>query len=99
MKKEMRRKFRVLLFMMSLAISGILSWMAVAEDVPTEVLRMTKEEVKEMLDNSTVIIIDVRTDKAWEMSELKIKRAVREDPRNVNSWMDKYPKDKTLVFY
>ncbi len=46
-----------------------------------------------------VIIIDVRTDFAWQTSELKIMGAVREDPNNVNSWISKYPKDKTLVFY
>ena len=46
-----------------------------------------------------VIIIDVRTNFAWETSELKIMGAVREDPNNVNSWISKYPKDKTLVFY
>jgi hypothetical protein len=30
---------------------------------------------------------------------LKIKGAVREDPKQVSSWIDKYPKDKLLVLY
>ncbi len=91
----MRRKPTVLAITLSLAIVVTFSWMAMAEEVP----RITKEEVEEMLDNPGTTIIDVRTDKAWDGSELKIKGAVREDPRDVNSWMDKYPKDKTLVFY
>ena len=91
----MRRKLAALVLTLGSAIVVTFSWMAAAEEVP----RITKEEVKEMLDHSNVIIIDVRTDKAWDMSELKIKGAVREDPWNVNSWMNKYPRDKTLVFY
>jgi rhodanese-related sulfurtransferase len=30
---------------------------------------------------------------------VKIKGAVREDLEKVDTWMNKYPKDKTLVFY
>jgi hypothetical protein len=61
--------------------------------------RMTKEELKSMLDHPDVIIIDVRLDGAWNKSRWKIKGAVREDPEKVNAWAYKYPKDKTLVFY
>ena len=35
----------------------------------------------------------------WAPSNTKIKGAIREDPPKVSSWMEKYPKDKTLVFY
>jgi len=35
----------------------------------------------------------------WTGSDLKIRGAVREDPLAVDSWANKYPKDKTLVFY
>ena len=64
-----------------------------------EVSKMTKEELKGMLSNPDVTIIDVRTSRGWDDSTLKIKGAVREDPGDVNSWMDKYQKQKTLVFY
>ena len=61
--------------------------------------RMTKEELKAMLDSPNLILIDVRTQRDWKESDLKIKGAVREDPGAVESWVNKYPKDKTLVFY
>ena len=73
------------------AISGIFIFTAFAQ----EVLRITKEQVLGMLDHSDVIIIDVQS----SGGELKIKGAVREDPKNVSSWIDKYPKDKLLVLY
>ena len=92
MKRKLKAPFAVIL---SLAIVVTFSRMAMAEEVP----RISKEEVKEMLGRSDTIIIDVRTGKSWDGTELKIKGAVREDPAKVNSWMDKYPKDKTLVFY
>ncbi|MBW2148869.1 MAG: hypothetical protein JRG73_19165 [Deltaproteobacteria bacterium] len=68
---------------------------AAAELVP----RMTKEELKKLLGNSDIILMDVRTGKSWKDSEFKIKGAVREDPKKFDSWADKYPKDKTLILY
>ncbi len=91
----MRRRFVSLVVTWSLATVVIFSCIALAEEAP----RMTKEELKGMLGNLDVIIIDVRTERAWEASELKIKGAIREDPSDVNSWTDKYPKGKTWVFY
>jgi predicted S18 family serine protease len=43
--------------------------------------------------------IDARRDGDWKLSKVKIKGAVREDLENVSSWMNKYSKEKTLVFY
>jgi len=60
---------------------------------------MTKEELKAMLGSPNLVVIDVRYGKDWTDSDLKIKGAVREDPRAIVSWANKYPKDKTLVFY
>ncbi len=73
------------------AILGVFIFTAFAQEVP----RITKEEVLGMIGNPEVIIIDVRAGGG----ELKIKGAFREDPRNVSLWIDKYPKDKLLVFY
>jgi hypothetical protein len=61
--------------------------------------RMTKDELKGMLGNPDLVIIDVRTQQNWADSDLKIKGAVREDPESLDSWANKYPKDKTLVLY
>lgn len=52
-----------------------------------------------MLSDPSVVVIDVRTEADWKASKFKIKGAVREDPTQVASWMGKYDKDKTLVFY
>jgi rhodanese-related sulfurtransferase len=65
----------------------------------TDTPRMTKEELKAMLGNPNLIIVDVRQRIDWADSDLKIKGAVREDPLAVDSWANKYPKDKTLVLY
>ena len=62
--------------------------------------RITKEEVKSMLGNPDVIILDVRAARDWKDSESKIKGAIREDRKGeASTWMDKYPKDKILVLY
>jgi rhodanese-related sulfurtransferase len=64
-----------------------------------EVKRATIEELKGMLGNPDLVIVDVRRDGDWKSSKVKIKGAVREDQEKVETWMGKYPKDKTLVFY
>ncbi len=61
--------------------------------------RMTKDELKARLGNPDLLVIDVRYGKDWTDSDLKIKGAIREDPKAFDSWANKYPKDKTLVFY
>jgi 3-mercaptopyruvate sulfurtransferase SseA len=64
-----------------------------------DVEKMTKEELKTMLGNPDVIIVDVRQPSHYQASKAKIQGAVREDPSAVTAWMKNYPKDKTLVFY
>ena len=71
------------------------SFVSLAADVP----RITKEELKGMLGKENLVIIDVRSDIDLEKSNQKIPGAVIEDPGKVETWMAKYPKDKTLVFY
>jgi len=72
--------------------------MAMGQDV--EVPRMTKEELKTMLGNPHVIILDVRVGAEWRESKWKIQGAVREDPeKGVQPVAEKYPKDKTYVLY
>jgi rhodanese-related sulfurtransferase len=74
---------------------GVLATFTRSADVP----RMTKDELRAMLGNSDPVIIDVRAQRDWEESDLKIQGAIREDPEAVDSWANKYPKDKALVFY
>jgi rhodanese-related sulfurtransferase len=69
-------------------------------DASAQVDRMSKEELKAMLGKPDVIIIDVRQPVDLAKSTMMIKGAVREDPKQeVKSWVDKYPKDKTIVLY
>lgn len=68
---------------------------AATDDIP----RMTREELVPLLGRTDVIVIDVRANPDWLGSDVKIKGAVREDPAKLATWIEKYPKDKTLVFY
>ncbi len=81
----------LLIFLMG----GILATFAMSADVP----RMTRDELKAMLGNPDLVILDVRAKKDWKDSDSKIQGAIREDPDSVKSWAEKYPKDKTFVLY
>lgn len=85
----------VLTGIITIALVGWCANVASAE----EVSRMSKEELKSMMGDPKVIIIDVRTGSDWNESKLKIKGAVREEPRNANSWAGKYDKHQTYVLY
>jgi len=64
-----------------------------------ETARISVDQLQGMLGRSDVIVVDVRSRSDWNKSELKIKGAVREELSAISSWIDKYPKEKTLVFY
>ena len=79
-----------------IALSALPALALNTSDVP----RMTKEQLKPLLGKPDVVIIDVRQPGDWTSGKLKIKGAVREDVNApVASWMSRYPKDKTLIFY
>jgi len=83
-----------------LGILGLIVMQVTADAASTEAVpRMTKEQVKSMMGNPGFIIIDVRAPKDWDSSGSKITGAIREDPSNIPAWADKYPKEKTLLFY
>ena len=83
------------IFLVSMLLSLIIPLALYAQ----EVSRMTKEELKAMIDDPELVIIDVRSGRDWNSSESKIKNAVREEPREADSWADKYDKSKTFVLY
>jgi len=91
----MRKRLLFIAILFIFLLSGVVMVFAQSGDVP----RMTKEELKGLMGKSDVILIDVRSSTDWTDSDMKIKGAVREDPNAVQSWANKYPKDKTLVFY
>lgn len=91
----MRKGIVLVAIAMVFAVAAFLASPAVAQDVK----KMSIEELKGMLGNPEVIILDVRSSADWKLSKVKIKGAVREDPEKADTWISKYPKDKTLVFY
>ncbi len=78
-----------------LILMGLLSSVVYSQEPP----KISKEELRTMLGNPNVLILDVRIEGEWRASEKKIQGAIRENPKEVKLWLDKYPKDKTLVFY
>ncbi len=52
-----------------------------------------------ILDNPQVVVVDVRTTKAWRDSPVKIKGAVRGAPKQFDSWSRDFPSEKALVLY
>ena len=88
-------KGKLVILSLSLAILGMLAPFVAAEETP----RITKEELKALLDDPVVIILDVRAINDWNRSGRKIKGAIREDPTRFESWAHKYSKYKTLVLY
>jgi rhodanese-related sulfurtransferase len=61
--------------------------------------RIDKETVKGWLANPQVIIVDVRAGGDWQDSTTKIKGAVRQDPKAVQTWAASLPKEKKIVLY
>ena len=65
-------------------------------DVP----KISIDELKSMLGNPDIVILDVREGESWKKAKTKIAGSVREDPgKGIDPWVNKYPPDKTYVLY
>ena len=64
-----------------------------------EIPLMTTDELKAMLDDPDLVILDVRRGKDWTSSEFKIKGATHYKPENYDDWASSIPKSKTIVLY
>jgi len=95
---QIRNPFGVAGFIIA-PLAVLASCVTVATAASIEVPRVSVEQTKQMLDHPEVVIIDVRTAKTWWRSRTKILNAVREDLGSLKQWAQKYPKDKTLIFY
>jgi hypothetical protein len=91
-KKKQAVSYLIFLLICGYAIEGI------GNDA-TEVPRISAAQVKQMLGSPDSVIIDVRRFRNWWRSSKKILTAVREDPSRVNQWIQKYTREKTLIFY
>lgn len=60
---------------------------------------ISKDQLRQELSNPEVTVLDVRVDSEWNSSQWKIQGAKRESPADVGRWMNRYPKDKTIVLY
>jgi rhodanese-related sulfurtransferase len=89
------RFMKVFIVALSVAMMGVFAVATIA----SEVTRISVEELKAMLGNPDVIILDVDRKGNWEDRDRKILGAVRENPKEIESWMNRYPKDKTLILY
>ena len=94
-EEYMKRTHKILLFLGILVLVSAFSSAAGAGDVK----RMSIEDLKARLDDPNVTIVDVRLPVPSKTANIKIKGAIRENPTKISQWIDKYPKDKTLVFY
>ena len=86
---------KALPILLLISVIAGLTAIASASDVP----KVTAEELRAMLGNPDLIIIDVRIERDWKASALKVKGAAWEDFLDVDTWARKYPKDKTIVLY
>jgi len=92
--KPLRKRMILTVFIFT-AVFTLLTSSGIAADIN----KMTKEELKKIMNEDTVLILDVRTGRDWSSSEFKIKGADRVNPKEFDTWSNKYPKDNTLVLY
>jgi rhodanese-related sulfurtransferase len=64
-----------------------------------DIAKITKEEVQKIIGQPDVTLIDVRYEKNWKKSDMKIAGAIREHPNEIGSWEGKYTKDHKLILY
>lgn len=81
-----------------LALAVILTGTGVSQ-AGTDVPLMTTDELKAMLDDPDILILDVRKGKDWKSSEFKIKGATHAKPDAYQEWSNTYPKSKKIVLY
>jgi len=91
-------KARISVFWMCLAWMSLVVGDAACAAVP-QADKITREELLPLLGRPDVVVVDMRTGRDWNDATLKIKGAVREDPMKPGMWIDKYPKDKMMIFY
>jgi hypothetical protein len=97
------------LLLAALPLAGASEAMAASEITPGEaelclldfqkVPRMSIDELKAILDDPDLAIIDVRAAGDWNASSIKIKGALREVYADADNWGPKYDKGKTIVLY
>jgi rhodanese-related sulfurtransferase len=91
--KRGQRVWTIVLF--QVIVSVVFAATGCMADAP----RITKEEVKTLLGDPGVIILDARTGGSWADSASKIMGAIRVDPSDVDAWAGTIPRDKKIIIY
>ena len=92
MKSKYCLLFPVVSAILLVALSGTV---AVAGEVP----RMTPDQLKAMLGEPDVTVLDVRTEKDWQASDKRIMGAGHRNAKEVEEWAKTLDKGKTYVLY
>ena len=87
------------IFLTAAVTAGLFLLSPVSTALGKEVPRITKEELKPILNDADVVVIDVRKGRDWRSSEFKIQGAVHGDPKKIADWKGNFSKDKKLVLY
>ena len=86
---------KITLILIPLVAVVLLASYAGASSVST----ITKETLKEWMDQGSVAILDARQGRDWTSSEFKIEGAVRTAPGDLSAWKGNFSKDQKLVIY
>jgi hypothetical protein len=83
-----------------LLLAGVVTCGTTKGKDSSQVPRMSKETLKAGLNDSSFVILDVRSSSSWDKSAVKVKGAIREDPdEDTAAWSKRYEKGKTIVLY
>ena len=88
--------FKVASIIFTLIMVVVLSAVRSAAD---DVARITKEELKILMSNPDLVILDVRKSSHWDSSDYKITGAMRDNTNDMDSFAKKYMRNKTFVLY
>jgi hypothetical protein len=88
-------KISIYIFLLAVFVICSASFLYAGADVPL----INKDELKTMLDDPNVIVLDVRRGKDWTSSEFKIKGATYHEPGDYESWSRMYSKNQKIVLY
>lgn len=84
--------------MKKLILSLFLGIVFAATPLLAEVPTVEKEELKSLLGQESLVVVDVRTGRDWSTSEFKIQGAVRGGGKD-HPPIESLPKENTFVFY
>jgi len=82
-----------------LVLAGLMGFTASSVSASGDVGIMNKDELKAILGNDDVVVLDVRTGRDWSSSEFKIQGAQRAKANQIDTWSAGLSKDKKLVLY